>query len=413
MGKTNRDNLEYICKLMYEAYRIPIFYLNKSGKVIYEFSSNFKLNPMYSSKSNLLSQLFHSNPYNFPIIRSTSYLEDFISISVFDESGVNGTVILGPFVSSEPTEGMVRRLITDMKIKKDKQSEMNDYIYSLPLMSNMKAVYSGMHLYFLLYQEPLNPDDVIQKNKDLSNVIEIEDPGIHISQGRQNISLHHDEMHEQKLLQSIQQGKKDQAIKYFRAAPEVGNIGTLSKNNHLRHKKNLGIVIIALATRAAMKGGLHHEVAYTLSDLYIQNLEELRDITDVDSFMEDALGEFATRVQKKKQQNYSKPINICISHIFTNLYDDLNLINLAETANIHPNYLSTLFKKEVGITLREYMQQAKIEEAKTLITFTDYSLLKISTLLNFHDQSYFTKIFKKYTGLTPKQFKNKTEIKQG
>ncbi|MNI69561.1 Arabinose operon regulatory protein [compost metagenome] len=71
-----------------------------------------------------------------------------------------------------------------------------------------------------------------------------------------------------------------------------------------------------------------------------------------------------------------------------------------------PKYLSQLFKKEVGITLTEYIQQAKIEEVKNLITFTSYPLTKISNMLNFSDQSYFTKVFKKYVGVTPKKYKS-------
>ncbi|WP_226799835.1 helix-turn-helix domain-containing protein [Bacillus thuringiensis] len=48
----------------------------------------------------------------------------------------------------------------------------------------------------------------------------------------------------------------------------------------------------------------------------------------------------------------------------------------------------------------------KIEEAKKLLTLTNHSLLDISTLLNFNNQSYFTKVFKEYTGITPKQYRN-------
>ncbi|MEB8823047.1 helix-turn-helix transcriptional regulator [Bacillus cereus] len=78
--------------------------------------------------------------------------------------------------------------------------------------------------------------------------------------------------------------------------------------------------------------------------------------------------------------------------------------------NKNPMYLSTLFKKEVGMTLSEYIQREKVEEAKKLLTLTNYSLLEVSTFLNFNNQSYFTKIFKKYTEFTPKQYRNQHTI---
>ncbi|WP_227011817.1 helix-turn-helix transcriptional regulator [Paenibacillus lutimineralis] len=75
-------------------------------------------------------------------------------------------------------------------------------------------------------------------------------------------------------------------------------------------------------------------------------------------------------------------------------------------AGVHPAYLSKLFKQETGMTVIEYIQRQKIEEAKKLLTLSDASPLRAASLLNFHDQSHFTKVFKKYTGVTPKQYKN-------
>ncbi|UUZ94015.1 helix-turn-helix transcriptional regulator [Paenibacillus sp. P25] len=72
---------------------------------------------------------------------------------------------------------------------------------------------------------------------------------------------------------------------------------------------------------------------------------------------------------------------------------------------LHPNYLSALFRREVGRTLQDYIRDAKIEEAANLLRLTDRPISEVSTLLGFHDQSYFTKTFKKVMGVTPKRFK--------
>ena len=78
--------------------------------------------------------------------------------------------------------------------------------------------------------------------------------------------------------------------------------------------------------------------------------------------------------------------------------------------NLSPQYISSLFKKEVGVSLSEYILKCKIDEAKYLLTHTNYSILEISTLLCFHDQSYFTKTFKRFTGITPKKYASKSSI---
>ena len=79
---------------------------------------------------------------------------------------------------------------------------------------------------------------------------------------------------------------------------------------------------------------------------------------------------------------------------------------LANQLNINPSYLSNKFKAETGETLIGFIQRQKIEEAKHLILYSDLSISEIFAVLNFYDQSYFIKVFKKITGLTPKQYKN-------
>src|SRR5690625_6185492 len=79
---------------------------------------------------------------------------------------------------------------------------------------------------------------------------------------------------------------------------EVG-FGVLSKSNNIRNQKNLAIAGFTLATRSAMEGGLHPETAYTISDLYIQNIEGLFDSNKVISLVERALLDFTERVDRK------------------------------------------------------------------------------------------------------------------
>ncbi|HDR7296345.1 TPA: helix-turn-helix transcriptional regulator, partial [Bacillus cytotoxicus] len=91
--------------------------------------------------------------------------------------------------------------------------------------------------------------------------------------------------------------------------------------------------------------------------------------------------------------------------IFKNIYQKISVKQLARMVNMNPNYLSILFKEEVGISLNEYIQRERVEEAKKLLTLTDYSLSDICAWLNFSDQSYFTKVFKKFTNKTPGKYR--------
>lgn len=92
------------------------------------------------------------------------------------------------------------------------------------------------------------------------------------------------------------------------------------------------------------------------------------------------------------------------------MYNDITLSHISNFLGLSKKYLSTLFSKSMGITLTEYIQKQKIEEAKFLLTSTNYSIIAICEFLKFHDQSHFTKIFKKFTGLTPKKYKDSSTL---
>ena len=79
---------------------------------------------------------------------------------------------------------------------------------------------------------------------------------------------------------------------------------------------------------------------------------------------------------------------------------------MAQDLFLSRSYLSTKFKKETGMTLSQYIQEQKIEKAKSLLKTTDRSILEIATYLGFSSQGYFQNVFKKLTGMTPKEYRN-------
>jgi AraC-like DNA-binding protein len=117
-----------------------------------------------------------------------------------------------------------------------------------------------------------------------------------------------------------------------------------------------------------------------------------------------SLCDFAEKVNKIKEFKFPKAIYLCQNYISKHLYENITLSEVAEALGLSKKYLSSLFSKTLNITLTQYIQMQKIEEAKFLLASTNYSILTICELLKFHDQSHFTKVFKKFAGITPKKF---------
>lgn len=148
-------------------------------------------------------------------------------------------------------------------------------------------------------------------------------------------------------------------------------------------------------------------MALTLSDTFIQYVESMPHIDSIQPVLEQILLEFTERVERVQRAHFSRDILMCQEYVLEHLYEDLDLGTLAAHVKMSPSYLSRKFKDETGEALKTFIQKQRIEEAKHLIVFTDYRLSEIYPLLNFHDQSYFIKIFKKHAGVTPKQYRDR------
>jgi len=103
----------------------------------------------------------------------------------------------------------------------------------------------------------------------------------------------------------------------------------------------------------------------------------------------------------------SKEIADAITHIDANYNRELTLAELSQIVQVSPNYLSSLFKKETGINFVDYLLQYRIDRAKELLLGTYYKTYEIAEQTGFTNQSYFSRAFKKHTGLGPKAFRRK------
>lgn len=96
-----------------------------------------------------------------------------------------------------------------------------------------------------------------------------------------------------------------------------------------------------------------------------------------------------------------------IRYMEGNLTEKLTLNQVAEKIHLSPNYLSSLFKKELGVSFVDYIAMKRVEKARTLLETTDLRIHEVAELTGFMDDSYFSKIFKKITGKRPGAFRKR------
>lgn len=186
--------------------------------------------------------------------------------------------------------------------------------------------------------------------------------------------------------------------------------GILSEDS-LRNLKYHMVVLAALIARYCINGGMSPEESYSLSDFYIMKTDKCRTEEEVRAVHSEMIEGYTTRMRKIKfEKVYSKQIVRAVDYIISRVHSRILIDEAAEYLKISPAYLSRLFKQETGVAFSEYVNNLKIEEASSLLLFTEYSDLEISNLLGFSSQSHFIKIFRKQMGLTPKQYKKQYKV---
>ncbi|SNU04979.1 AraC-type DNA-binding protein [Lachnospiraceae bacterium] len=182
-------------------------------------------------------------------------------------------------------------------------------------------------------------------------------------------------------------------------------LGKLSEDP-LQNLKFHFVITTALVARYCIEGGMDLSDAYGLSDYFIQKADKCKKTSDISKLHPEMCIEYAKRMRSlRKHSICSVQIAQCIDYIYDHLHARITVDDLAEHVHLNQSYLSRLFKKEVGTSISEYIRRQKLETAKNMLVYSDYRPAEIASILAFPSQSYFTEIFHKYTGLTPKEYR--------
>ena len=187
-------------------------------------------------------------------------------------------------------------------------------------------------------------------------------------------------------------------------------LGSLSKNSLQNLKYHL-VVLISMLTRFAIEGGMNPESAYTLSDIYIQQVDLLSSEEETEKIHEKIIFDYTNRMAKiDKTFGLSKKVIKAMDYIYDNIQSKIRISDIAKKIDINPNYLCELFKKETGISINNFVKKKKIQAAEKLLIYEDFSVAELADIFGFASSSHFIETFKAETGLTPKAYKEKGQF---
>ncbi|MBC5625079.1 helix-turn-helix domain-containing protein [Clostridium sp. NSJ-49] len=401
------NKIKYLCDLTFSTFNTSVCYISNKNNIIYSLKNMTSTNISIDFDNLLIKLSMSYCTLTLPILVSTKHIFKFIIVNLNFEEYM-GSIIIGPILSSPIDKNYIYNNKDISNIDKDL---IYKYYSEIPVIEISSILNWISLLFFSIYNSPMYSDYILRDDNSYLDInFKVKNTyKTLLTTNRQNTTHHHSNKLVRAIYNDIKTGNIDKLLLDLKSKPD-GESGTVAKSNDLRNRKNLIIALTTLCTQASIDGGVSCEDAFTLSDSFIQNIEEINNISSFITIETKIPIAFAAKVKEVQKSNYSKITCNCIDIILKHLYEDISLSKISNILNLSPPYISSKFKNEVKISLSEYILKCKIDEAKYLLTHTNYSILDISTLLCFHDQSYFTKTFKRFTGITPKKYASKSSI---
>ena len=187
---------------------------------------------------------------------------------------------------------------------------------------------------------------------------------------------------------------------------ESEGVGVLSRNPVTNLKYHF-VITTAMITRLCRENGMELEQAFRLSDFYIQKLDDIHTIQGVQRLHDEMVIDYTEKMRRYfRTDTNSKHINACKEYIYSHIKERITIEDLADEFGVSASYLSRLFKKETGVSVSAYIREQKMEVAKNLLRFSDYSMIEIANRLSFSSQSHFIQQFREAVGVTPKKYRD-------
>ena len=393
-------DLTYIVKSMSALSGIPVRLFENRKRTFEQFPVKLIKDPMTLYQTEIFSIKAHVGYYVTPLF----HYYGIINLK-------SASIVIGPTSQIMADEQDLRELAFKLDVPKEEipafVSGMHGII-RMPVETLLQMLCTMNH--FLNGGEKLTLSDVAIYSDEQAalktNVEKHRTVRVYEEDARPK-ELHNVLAVEEALMEIVRKGDTVALKRWMSEATAIRG-GTIAPDQ-LRQLKNTFIVAVTLASRAAIHGGMREDDAFALSDGYIQRVELLSDQSKIMNLQYHMILEYTEQVEKlHRTRHASKLATDVANYIQHHLSEPISAEKLAEELYLSRPYLSARFKAETGETLTDFILREKTEEAKRLLRYSDKSASAIGAYLGFSSHSHFIRVFKKYTGQTPNDYRSRS-----
>jgi AraC-like DNA-binding protein/ligand-binding sensor protein len=164
--------------------------------------------------------------------------------------------------------------------------------------------------------------------------------------------------------------------------------------------------LTVLLSRAALNGEVTEDGnVLETNNRYLKKIEDAQNVTEVSEILNIIIDRISGKIFSFQGIRHSSALRKAERFIWENYTRKISLQEIAGASGLSAPYFSTIFKDEMGENLSNYLNRLRVEKASAMLAETDLPISEIATACGFEDQSWFSKIFKNHTGLSPGKYR--------
>jgi two-component system response regulator YesN len=335
------------------------------------------------------------------VFRDSIQLE-FLAAGVWDGAEHRGAIVVGPCISKAYHPQLLREMSQKERIPLAMQRQLQQGYTMLTMVDEAKQQAISYLLINVLTPGMIQPQRMeIALPPSESTAVKFNDD---LEQDRALIERRYES--ENKLLHAIAKGDPQllkQAMEEWQGRPWPYR----HPNAPVRSMKNLSITANTLFRKAAESAGVHPLHLDSVSGKFAIHIEQAQSIAELACLYEEMPQVYCNLVRELSVAALPSIVREAVTSIRFNIDQPLSLNRIADTLGVHPSYLSRTFKKALGMTLTDYINKFRIEEAKYMLDQGNESVATIALSVGYNDPNYFSKVFTKREHVTPHDYRKR------
>ncbi len=317
-------------------------------------------------------------------------------------------LLIGPYCSERPDEGRILEIGERLSLAPGSQHELSLYFAGVVVLAEDSPIMTALSLLCervfgnAQYRTVSVADEPVPTLAPLTKTLSettVDDTMTAMKRMEERYA------YENRLIRAVELGMTDEGARLSSAFNS--NLFESRTRDPIRNAKNYCIIMNTLLRKAAERGGVHPIYLDRVSSGFAVRIEESDRTGECTSLMLQMYRDYARLVRKHSFKSYSPTVKRVILAVESDLSRELSTATLAQSQGISAGYLSSVFKKETGVTLTEFIRTRRMEHAQYLLESTSLQIQTVALHCGILDLQYFSKLFRRHTGKTPSEYRSR------